>query len=317
MVNELFAEYGLLVLLPDSRLLKNAFSNVIERELLEQFSHTAVQETVAAFPAKYKVQASGRELNLFYLTDGARERIESVNGQWSIVNTEVKFSREQILQELKEFPERFSPNVILRPVFQETILPNVAFIGGGGEIAYWLELKKVFEAAAVPYPMLVLRNSFLLVDEKSDALINKLQLSNEAIFQPEFDLMNMLVKRESAHQLSLENEKLKLAEVYEQLKEIAGKVDVTLSAHTAALHKKSLQRIEILEKKMLRAEKEKFEAQQRQLHKLKTQLFPNSNLQERVENFMLQYAKSGKAFIQSIYENSLSLEQEFVILTEK
>jgi bacillithiol biosynthesis cysteine-adding enzyme BshC len=317
MVNELFAEYGLLVLLPDSRLLKNAFSNVIERELLEQFSHTAVQETVAAFPAKYKVQASGRELNLFYLTDGARERIESVNGQWSIVNTEVKFSREQILQELKEFPERFSPNVILRPVFQETILPNVAFIGGGGEIAYWLELKKVFEAAAVPYPMLVLRNSFLLVDEKSDALINKLQLSNEAIFQPEFDLMNMLVKRESGHQLSLQNEKLKLTELYGQLKEIAGKVDVTLSAHTAALHKKSLQRIEILEKKMLRAEKEKFEAQQRQLHKLKTQLFPNSNLQERVENFMLQYAKSGKAFIQSIYENSLSLEQEFVILTEK
>jgi uncharacterized protein YllA (UPF0747 family) len=163
----------------------------------------------------------------------------------------------------------------------------------------------------------VLRNSFLLVDEKSDALINKLQLSNEAIFQPEFDLMNMLVKRESAHQLSLENEKLKLAEVYEQLKEIAGKVDVTLSAHTAALHTKSQQRIEILEKKMLRAEKEKFEAQQRQLHKLKTQLFPNNNLQERVENFMLQYAKSGKVFIDSIYQNSLSLEQEFVILTEK
>jgi len=317
LVNQLFAEYGLLVLLPDNRLLKKAFAPVIKRELLEQFSHKAVAATVTSFPAKYKVQASGRELNLFYLTDGARERIENVNSEWSIVNGESAFNQQEILNELEEFPERFSPNVILRPVFQEMILPNVAFIGGGGEIAYWLELKKVFEAAGVPYPMLVLRNSFLLVDEKNDALINKLRLSKEEIFHSGFDLMNALVKRESSHQLSLEKEKAMLDEVYDELKSIAGKVDITLQAHTEALHKKALDRISILEKKILRAEKGKFEAQQRQLHKLKTELFPNNNLQERVDNFMLHYARFGKGFLQSVYDHSLSLEQEFVILTEK
>ncbi len=317
LVNELFAEYGLLVLLPDSRILKQAFAAVIKKELLEQFSHTAVAETVASFPAKYKVQASGRALNLFYLKDDSRERIEQVNDGWEVLNTGIRFNKEALLQELETYPERFSPNVILRPVFQEMILPNIAFIGGGGEIAYWLELKKVFEAAAVPYPMLVVRNSFLLIDAKSESLMRKLQLPVEAVFRPEFELMNELVKRDSSRQLNLEKEKKQLAEVYSLFKKVAASVDVTLAMHTGNLHKKSLQKIEALEKKILRAEKKNFEAAQRQLHQLKKQLFPNANLQERVENFMLYYAKSGRGFMQAIYENSLSLEQEFMVLEEK
>lgn len=317
LVNELFAEYGLLVLLPDSGLLKQAFIPVIEKEFLQGFSHKAVQETVAVFPAKYKVQVSGRELNLFYLKDDSRERIEIINGKFLIHNTQLVFSKEEILKELHQYPERFSPNVILRPVFQEMILPNIAFIGGGGEIAYWLELKKVFEAVGVPYPILIVRNSFLLVEEKEDTLIKKLQFGYEEIFKTEFDLMNMLVKRDSNTQLSLENEKQQLNQLYHQLKNISGKIDVTLQQHTEALQVKALQKINGLEKKMMKAEKRKFEAQQQQLHKMKQQLFPNNSLQERVENFMLSYAKWGSGFIQAIYENSLSLEQEFVVVTMK
>lgn len=314
LVNALFADYGLLILLPDNRLLKNEFAPVIQRELLEQFSHTAVAETVAAFPSLYKIQAAGRELNLFYLTDEGRNRIEKMNGQWSIVNGEKEFNELEILSELKEFPERFSPNVILRPVFQETILPNIAFIGGGGEIAYWLELRRVFEAAGVPYPVLVVRNSFLLVDEKSNELIKKLQLTMQDIFIPEFELMNKLVKRQSSLQLSLEKEKIALTELYNQAGAAAAAVDTTLRAHTAALLKKALDKIEALEKKMLKAEKLKYEAGQRQLHKLKQQLFPNNNLQERTENFMLFYAKGGDRFIEKIYQHSLGLEQQFGVL---
>ena len=314
LVNELFAGYGLLVLLPDNRLLKKAFAPVIEKELLHQFSHKEVAATVSAFPSKYKVQAAGRQLNLFYLKDDMRERIEFVNGEWVIVNTDLKFSQKEILEELCQYPERFSPNVILRPVFQETILPNIAFIGGGGEIAYWLELKKVFETAGVPYPMLVVRNSFLLVDERGNQLQGKLNLSTEDLFKTEADVMNAIVKKESSNQLGLEKQKQLLAELYNQLKSVAGNVDATLQPHTEALHKKALGKIEALEKKILKAEKKKFEAQHRQLRKLKQRLFPNNNLQERVENFMLYYAKEGKSFLQAIAENSLPLEQEFAII---
>jgi bacillithiol synthase len=317
LVNNLFAGYGLLILLPDNPKLKAAFIPVIERELTEGFSHKAVKDTTAAFPAEYKAQASGREINLFYLLDGARERIEIVNGQYAINNTALQFSKEEILIELQQHPERFSPNVILRPVLQEIILPNIAFIGGGGEIAYWLELKKVFAAVGVPYPLLIVRNSFLLIENKYKLLTDKLAFSINDLFKPALELINSLVKRDSAVQLSLQNELNELNELYNRIKSIAGSIDNTLQQHTAALQTMATEKISALEKKMLRAEKRKFEAQQRQLQLLKSALFPNNSLQERTENFMLFYAKWGKGFIESLYKNSLGLEQEFTVLVEK
>jgi bacillithiol synthase len=317
LVNELFASFGLLILLPDSRKLKHAFIPVMEKELLEGFSHKAVEQTVAALPLQYKAQTSGREINLFYLQDNSRERIELVNGQWSIVNTDIVFSKEEILNELHQYPERFSPNVILRPVFQETILPDIVFIGGGGELAYWMELKKVFEAVAIPYPLLVLRNSFALVEKNDAALIKKLQLSYEEIFMTEFDLMNKLVKRDSTIQVTLDKEKEELQLYYEKLKAVTAKVDASLLQHIDAMFAKALKRIQELEKKLIRAEKQKFDAQQRQLKKIKVHLFPNNNLQERTENFMLFYGKWGNELMDILYENSLSLEQEFGIIEEE
>ena len=317
LVNELFASFGLLVLLPDSRQLKTAFIPVMEKELLEGFSHKAVEETVATLPSRYKAQASGREINLFYLSDNSRERIELVNGQYLVVNTDKIFSKKEILDELHQYPERFSPNVILRPVFQETILPGIVFIGGGGEIAYWMELKKVFEAVEVPYPILVLRNSFMLIEKADAAIMKKFKVSQEDLFMTEFDLVNKLVKRESTVQLTLENEKIELQSYYEKLKLIAEKVDITLLKHTEALCIIALKRINELEKKLIRAEKQKFEAEQRQIKKIRSQLFPNNNLQERVENFMSFYGKWGNELFETIYKNSLSLEQQFGIIEEQ
>ncbi|MFZ1371914.1 MAG: bacillithiol biosynthesis cysteine-adding enzyme BshC [Ferruginibacter sp.] len=323
LINSLFGEYGLLVLLPDDAGYKKAFIPVLEKELTTQFSHGLVAATVAAFPKEYKVQTGGRELNLFYLKDDARERIEKRNGQFTILNAGTSagvpgsFTEPEMLEELKSNPERFSPNVILRPVFQEMILPNIAFIGGGGEIGYWLELKKVFEAAGVPFPVLVLRNSFMLVEKKHAAAAKKLGFTGRELFTPEQDLMQVLVKRESEVQLSLEKEKQAVHEIYRQIKNTAGAVDITLQPHTEALEKLSLKKIDALEKKLLRAEKKKFEAHKRQLQKLRSQLFPLDNLQERIENFMPFYAKWGKGFIGALYIASLSLEQEFMILEEE
>jgi bacillithiol biosynthesis cysteine-adding enzyme BshC len=316
LVNELFADYGLLILLPDSAEVKRAFIPVIKKELLQGFSQIAVQETVAQLPPMYKAQASGREINLFYLLDDKRERIERSGDYFVIVNTQLQFTREEILQELNDHPERFSPNVILRPVLQETILPGIAFIGGGGELAYWLELKKVFEAAMVPYPMLIVRNSFLFINKEQQANTEKLQLSYTDLFKPEPEIINQLVKRDSLVQVSLEKEKQQLVALYEQVKNIAGNIDVTLQTHTSALQTQAVKKITSLEKKMLRAEKKKFEAQQRQIHQLRMQLFPNNNLQERVDNLLPFYADRGKDFIKMIYNNSKGLEQEFGIILE-
>ncbi len=317
LINALFAEYGLIVLLPDNAVLKNAFAPVIEKELKEQFSHKAVEETAAAFPAAYKLQASGRELNLFYLKDDSRERIEKNNSKFKIINSKIEFEENEILSELQNSPERFSPNVILRPVFQEMILPNIVFIGGGGEIAYWLELKKVFEAVDVPFPVMVLRNSFLIIEKNHRELLAKLNFTPADLFKPEEELMNELVKRDSTVQLTLENEKQSLVNFYQFLQKTSGAVDVSLIKHTQNLQVNTLKKIEALEKKMLKAAKRKFEAQQRQLHKLKMQLFANNSLQERVENIMPYYAKWGNGFIKMLHENSLGLQEGFGILEEQ
>ena len=316
LVNNLFESFGVVVLLPDNALLKAAFVPVMERELLAGFSHDAVQQTISQLPAEYKIQASGRELNLFYLLNGQRERIEHTNGVWTVLNTELKFTEEQILAELNSFPDRFSPNVILRPVLQEWILPNIAFVGGGGEIAYWLQLKKVFEKTAVPYPLLVVRNSFLFIPKEIQQLVGQLQINEVDLFKTELELINQLVKKGSLLQLDLADEQLQLSIFYEKLQSIVGAIDTTLTGHVASLQLQAAKKLSELEKKMLRAEKKKFEAQQRQLHKIKTQLFPLGNLQERIDNLLPYYAKFGKQFLQVVYENSLGLEQQLVVLTE-
>ncbi len=316
LVNSLFARYGLLILLPDSAIVKKAFAPVIKRELLEGFSHPAVQQTMEQFPAEYKVQASGRAINLFYLSGDKRERIEKSGEDYLVINTAWRFSKDEVLKELDDHPERFSPNVILRPVLQETILPDVAFIGGAGEIAYWLELKKVFKAVLVPYPMLIVRNSFMLISKEVEILVEKLQFNKEVLFTSKLDLINHLVKRDSAVQLDLTKEKQQMTALYETIRMAAANIDATLQTHTGALETQAIKKIIALEKKMLRAQKRKFEVQQRQLEKLKTTLFPSNNLQERIDNLMPFYAEAGKDFIEMIYRHSTGLQQQFGIITD-
>jgi len=314
LVNSLFADYGLLILIPDNAELKRSFHSVIEKELTEQFSHTAVEETINALGKNYKVQTGGRELNLFYLTEDKRERIEFTNFKFQITNLKLSWSNDEILIELKDHPERFSANVILRGVFQETVLPNIAFIGGGGELAYWLELKKVFEQVHVPYPMLILRNSFLWMSRSQEERLHKLGFTIKDSFKKQDELLNALVHKESSKQLSINTEVEKISAVYQQLQAAAGSIDATLSDHTKALQTKALKQLVSLEKKMLRAEKRKFEAQQRQIEKLKQELFPADSLQERQENFSLLYVRFGKEWLQAIYHASKGLEQEFGVM---
>jgi len=313
-VNLLFSDYGLLIVIPDNAQLKSLFAPVVKKELTEQFSHTLVEETGKRLNENYKVQAGGRDLNLFYLTENKRERIEKVNGEYEVEGVGLSFTEEEILAEVDNHPEMFSANVILRGLFQETILPNIAFIGGGGETAYWLELKEVFAACNVPYPMLVVRNSLLLLNDEQRAATAKLGFEITHLFASTTELVNQLVRRESQLQLTLSKEKAQLHALYDSVASVAAEVDVTLADHTSALKKNALDKLNVLEKKMLRAEKRKFEAQQRQIAKLRHQLFPKDGLQERIENFLPFYARYGQKWFNKMYQVSLGLEQQFGIV---
>ncbi len=300
----LFSKYGLVVLVPDHPDFKRQMIPVFEDDLFKHNAYEIVKDTADKLAVHYHAQMNPREINLFYMTDNLRERIVEENGLFRVNNTDIQFSAEEIKLELQQHPERFSPNVVLRGLFQETILPNIVFVGGGGELAYWLELKDMFRHYGVPYPLVLLRNSFLLMNEEGEKLAQKLMLTTEDLFDDESKLLSNIVRTNTTKQLTLENEKEALAKLYIQLETIAGNVDTTLTKHVKALQAKANSRLEGLEKKLLRAEKRKFEEQQRQLRKLKSIIFPAGSLQERKENFMPWFARYGPAFIDMVYEIS-------------
>ncbi len=316
LVNELYGNYGLIVFIPDHPLMKTQMKTVFEEDLFQHKPYEIVQKTSERLEAHYEAQAYPREINLFYLKDSIRERIESKEDKFVVLNTDISFSKEQLQKELEEHPERFSPNVILRGLFQETILPNLVFIGGGGETAYWLQLKDLFEYYKIVYPVLLLRNSFLIVEEKWKEKIQKLELNVTDFFEDENELMKRIVAKNSQNKIELNGNFEKAEAFYEQIRIQAEAVDKTLSQYVIAIKSRSLKDLEELEKKMLRAEKRKFEDQQKQIQKIKEALFPNNGLQERIENFSWFYAKWGRGFIEELLKNSLALEQEFTILTE-
>jgi bacillithiol synthase len=317
LVNALLGEYGLIVFIPDNAALKKQMIPVFEDDLLHQTAAGIVEKTSQRLGKLYKIQVNPREINLFYLRDNIRERIVELNDEWRVMNgISIKFSKAGLLKELQEHPEQFSPNVVLRGLYQETILPNIIFTGGGGELSYWLQLKELFDHYKIPFPVLLLRNSFLIVEKKWQEKISKLGFAVEDFFLPERELLNRLVKRETDKRLKLNGTFSETEHLYDEIKKQASSIDTTLERHVEALKTQTVYRLHELEKKMLRAEKRKFSDQQRQIHTIKENLFPGDSLQERHDNFMPYYAKWGRQFIQKLYEQSLGLEQEFVVMNE-
>ncbi|SDC49631.1 bacillithiol biosynthesis cysteine-adding enzyme BshC [Niabella drilacis] len=316
-VHFLFARYGLVVVIPDNAELKSVAASLFKDELKNSRSVAIVATTAAQLTAAgYKVQAHSRDINLFYLADGGRHRIERSGNRWQVVDTSHTFSEEEIMQEVDAHPERFSPNVILRPVFQEMILPNLLFVGGGGELAYWIQLKEVFNHYGIPYPLLVLRNSFLVLNRKQAVLAQKLGYRPAQLFRQLHELKNDWIKVHSEKDLDIEGALAGIKLVYAGLEAQAGPVDATLLRHIEALKTTTSKRIGELGKKMLRAEKRNHRDAMNQVTKLKEQLFPLNSLQERIENFIPFYAQYGSSLIDTLYKHSLGLEQEFVVLEE-
>lgn len=314
LLNELFKREGLLVLQPDNPALKAQMKAVFRDDLVSHTAQSIVSNTNARLSDNYKLQVNPRAINLFYVHDNVRNRIDKRGDMFIVDETEIRFTEEQLLKELDEFPERFSPNVILRGLYQEIILPNILFIGGGSEIAYWMQLNDLFTHYKVPFPTLVLRNSFMIMEHRHFNKMKELGLSDADLYIDETVLANKLVQQWSAKEISLAAEVEESQQLFSHLKQQAGEVDPTLLEHVQALEANHFKKVHLLEKKMLKAEREKQQTHLSRVWRLKSELFPEKKLQERVDNFMPYYARYGQDFITLILEHSRSLEQEFGII---
>ena len=318
LVNALFGQYGLVVIDADDHRFKREFAPVVERDIIEQNSFKNISATNEKLTqAGVHIQVNPREINFFYLQDGLRERITFEDGQYKVLNTEITFSEDDLRQEIKQYPERFSPNVVMRPLYQECILPNVAYIGGGAEVVYWLELKSNFEFYGIDFPILILRNSGLAIVKETAAKIARMDLQPTQLFLPTDQLKNDWVKKHSEHTLNLTEEWRELTAIFDRIKLRANKIDPTLTPSTEAVQARLKRAIQNLEKKLVKAEKVNYHIRLEQIEHIKADLFPHDSLQERSENFGLFYVKWGQEFIDELIRNFEPLDFKFTVLTEK
>lgn len=313
LANALFSEYGLVILDGDAAHLKHTLIPYIKDELENQTAYKNVSETIEKLHG-YSVQVNPREINLFYIENDLRERIILENNRYKVNHTALSFSKEELFQLVATHPEKFSPNVILRPLYQEVLLPNLCYIGGGGEIAYWLELQSFFKAAKVSFPMLLVRNSVVLATEKQIKKAAALQLSWSDLFSKQPDLIDQKTKVLSDINLDLSDLKAQLKKQFDTLDNIAKQTDNSFIGALKAQESKQIKGIQNLEKRLLKAQKRKLADVLERITLLQNELFPNQSLQERQANFSEFYLENGEALIPTLVERLQPLEQRFEII---
>lgn len=313
LANELFKKEGLVIIDGDSKVLKKQFISYAKEELLHQTSFKKVSESNLLLEA-YKIQVNPREINLFYIEDDSRERILFENNRFKINNTLIEFSEPELLAELENHPEKFSPNVILRPLYQEVILPNLCYIGGGGEIAYWLELKSNFDYNKVPFPILLLRNSVVLATEKQLKKAANLGLTWADLFLNQDELINSKTKEYSQFTIDFSEQKEALKKQFEKLESIALQTNNSFLGAVKAQETKQIKGLENLEKRLLKAEKRVHSDILERITLLQNELFPNQSLQERKANFSEFYEAFGSEFITKLGAKLQPLRTDFSII---
>ncbi len=294
-LHEFFGEKGLLVIDGDDEKLKKSLFPIIKSELQERKTEVLVKDTSLQLTRLgYHVQAQARPINFFYLDKDLRERIEPKADLYEVLHTDLCFSEKEILDLAEKNPEKFSPNALLRPIYQELVLPNLAYIGGPSEIAYWLQLKKTFEyfkqiEPMLSMPMLLTRNFALVLTQNQYKKMQKLQLSVQDFFQEDSLLKKKFLSKYIQNEFSLSQEQKNISLIFETIKSRTTEIDKSLLATIDAEKQKTLKNLERLEKRLQKAQEKKYEIELQQIFSLKEKLFPEGVLQERKENFLNFY----------------------------
>ncbi|WP_394970735.1 bacillithiol biosynthesis cysteine-adding enzyme BshC [uncultured Croceitalea sp.] len=320
LTNELFGEYGLVIIDGDDADLKRLLIPYAKKDIFEQLPYKIVSNSIEELievSEAYKIQVNPREINYFYLKDGLRERIIQKDGVYYVNDTVLTFTAEELQLELELHPERFSPNVIARPLYQEIILPNLCYIGGGGELAYWLELRAYFEALHITFPMLLLRNSALIITKKQNEKIEKLDLSVTNLFLKQNQLINKKIRKISNIDIDFSPQKKLINEQFADMYKLAEQTDKSFLGAVKAQEVKQKKGLDALEKRLLKAQKRKLKDHVLRITELQNQLFPNQSLQERQLNFSELYLEYGEALISNLMESLKPLKGAFTIHIKK
>ncbi len=258
---------------PDDAELKKAVAGIFYDDLVNHNAEKCVQETSSFLSNKrYELQVKPRAINLFHLEGTSRKRIDTAT--------------DELIQEAKTNPEKFSPNVVLRPLYQQVILPNVAYVGGPGELVYWLQYKKMFEHYRVAFPVLQPRFFGMQIAQKDFEWMHKNRVTVQELTSDFDEALKRKLADRAGEELSLENEQEILTLLRSTVAEKASRADATLRAFAEAEMKKAGDALKVVEVRMMRAIKQREEVFATQFKKLRDKTLPDNTLQERVENFL-------------------------------
>lgn len=289
LVHSLFGNEGVVVVDGDDKELKRLFAQVIHQDITNEISFNKVSHQNELLSRTYKVQVNPREINFFYQTNEYRSRIIKTGEIWHTENQSKSWSAIELKNDIFENPEAFSPNVLMRPLYQETILPNLAYIGGGAEVAYWLQLKSTFDAFKLPYPILLLRNHAVFLNRVQHYQLKNSGIDIQILFQPLNESLKQYALKNSEYDLSLNAEHQLLDQIISKLYIEAEKINASLPKSVMAKGIQMHRIVDQLSTKFIRAQKKKSVEFNNRMESLHSAVFPNGKLQERQENITLLF----------------------------
>ncbi|MBL7950897.1 MAG: bacillithiol biosynthesis cysteine-adding enzyme BshC [Flavobacteriales bacterium] len=312
----LFGRFGLVIIDGDDASLKKLFAPVIEEELLNQVAQRTVAYANGLIEERYPVQAHARAINLFHLRPGHRSRIVQDGDHYQVLDGGPRWTLDEMLLEARIRPQDFSPNVLLRPVYQELVLPNIAYIGGGGELAYWIQLRWSFQALRVPMPVLFLRTSAATISSKHMRQWSDLRLSPQQLFAPADALKAEVARKGVGFRTELAAEAEELENLYARIMDAATQADASLEGSVEARRKQALHGLERLQKGMVRAAKQDQAVWMRRMETIGEALFPAGGLQERRDSMLPRLAAEGLVALDTWLDLLDPLDRTFALVVE-
>ncbi|MGZ4038207.1 MAG: bacillithiol biosynthesis cysteine-adding enzyme BshC, partial [Bacteroidia bacterium] len=300
LVNELFGKDGVVIVDGQSPALKKQFASFFRKDVFENTPYKKVSESIASLSElKYSIQVNPREINCFYAEGPLRARLEKENDVFRVVGTQTVFTKTELEQLIDSDPVKISPNVLLRPAYQQCILPNLAYVGGPGELAYWLEYAGMFEELKLNFPVLVPRKSVYLIDAGAKQKMEKFGFAFDDLVEEEQALIKSYLEKTNKT-IDLTAYKKEIEELFGKLVTEAVNVDKTLGGSVEAEKQKGINSVAGIEGKMNKAIKQRSETEINQIKTLRSKLFPEGIPQERYDNFSMYYVKWGSGFLDEI-----------------
>ena len=260
------------------------------KEISEALDNTTFSLKEAGYHDQVRVQSS----NLFYLTNkGERIKIQFTEGVWSIPDR--KWTKAELLDHIDKEPYRFSPNVFLRPILQDYILPVAAYVGGPGEIAYYAQMKDLYNFFGFKMPIILPRFSLTIFESSIDRILEKLPFEWQSYLERIEDLEKKYVKESETVNI----EKLfgmwrsQIEELSRKKRDEIGDIDPSLKGSVGKAKATYFSELDKLKGKVYRSVKDQENVQLDRIKRIKTNIFPNQNLQEREIAFIYYMNKYG------------------------